>query len=291
MTQSGEDLTHKGEFNLYQMIFVLKGKASFMKNESGEECAHIGQQQHNLCCIHPASVRMVKSSTEDEVICIKLSSTFLDRYLSNYPAWKQFKAGSTTESPSMFTNPNMHITPEISAILYRISQASNSHVFDQLLLESKTIELLALQIAQSEQLRNASRPFCLRKEEMDKMVAAKDILINTPGKPMSLRSLAHQVGTNEFNLKRDFKIAFGCTVYNYLTQHKMEQARTMLEEEEMSIADIASRMGYKYATHFSSAFKKYFGYLPSTIRSGKLSLILFAEDLGITLENFSFLLN
>lgn len=287
MTQSGEESTHKGEFGSYQMVFVLKGKVSFRKSISDEECGYIARQQHNLCCIPAEFVRMVKSNPLDEVICINLSNAFLNQYLSDYPAWKQFKAACTAGDSLMFSNPNMHLTPEIGALLYRFNQKSGNDVLDQLLLESKTIELLALQIAQSEQIRNASRPFSLKKDEMDKMEEARDILINTPGKPLSLRALAHQVGTNEFNLKRDFKIAFGCTVYNYLTQYKMEEARIMLENGDISIAEVASKMGYKYATHFSSAFKKYFGYLPSIIRSSKLSILLMLEHLAFTLESFS----
>lgn len=276
--------------HLFQMIFVLKGKTFFKKKGSDKEYGYIGSQQHNLCCVTPESVRMVMSSLQDEVICINLSAAFLDRYLPNHPAWQQFKAVSDRNTPLMLTTDNMHVTPEISAILHRLDQTSNNSVFDQLLLESKTIELLALQISQFEQIQNASGQLHLKKEDTDKMIAARDILISTGGKQLSLRSLAHLVGTNEFNLKRDFKIVFGSTVYNYLNQHKMEQARTMLEEKDVTIAEVAAKMGYKYATHFSSAFKKYFGYLPSTIRTGKLSVMLFIEDFYRAFENTGLLL-
>jgi len=325
MTQSGEESTLKGEFKsdpenvhafhksveisysrniddggqlevqmfppeptcecLYQMIFVLKGETFFLKKGSKEEYGHIGNQQHNLCRITPTYMRMIMSSPQDEIICINLSSAFLNRYLSNHPAWQQFKTASDHKAPLMLAKPNMHVTPEISAILHRLDQTSDNVIFDQLLLESKVIELLALQISQLEQLRNASRPLNLKKEEMDKMIAARDILINTAGEQLSLRSLAHLVGTNEFNLKRDFKIAFGSTVYNYLNRHKMEQARLMLKEEDISIAEVASKLNYKYATHFSVAFKKYFGYLPSTVKSGKLSIMLFVEEFAIVFES------
>ena len=325
MTQSGEETTLKGEFKsdpenvyafhksveisysrniddreqlevqmfppepasecLYQMIFVLKGKTFFFKNGSKEEYGHIGNQQHNLCCITPKYTRMIMSSPQDEIICINLSSAFLNRYLSNHPAWQQFKTASDHKASFMLAKFNMHVTPEISAILHRLDQTSDNVIFDQLLLESKVIELLALQISQLEQLQTASQPLNLKKEEMDKMVAARDILINTAGEQLSLRSLAHLVGTNEFNLKRDFKIAFGSTVYNYLNRHKMEQARLMLKEEDVSIAEVASKLNYKYATHFSVAFKKYFGYLPSRVKSRKLSIMLFVEDFAVIFES------
>ncbi|WP_407430087.1 helix-turn-helix domain-containing protein [Arcticibacter sp.] len=325
MTQSGEESTQKGEFTsapenvyafhksieisysgnivareqlemqispsetaaeyLYQMIFVLKGECFFLKKGSKEKLLNIGDQQHNLCRFTPGYWRMMMSCAQDEIICVTLSSAFLNRYLYNHPAWQKFNAASDGKAPLMLANPNMHVTPEISAILHRLDQKSDNVTFDQLLLESKVIELLALQISQLEQLENTSRAFGLKKEEMDKMIAARDILINSAGGQLSLRSLAHLVGTNEFNLKRDFKIAFGSTVYNYLNRHKMEQARMMLEEEDISIAEVASKLNYKYATHFSVAFKKYFGYLPSRVKSGRFSILLFTEDFAVLMES------
>ncbi|PRY55248.1 AraC-like DNA-binding protein [Arcticibacter pallidicorallinus] len=298
MTQSGEELTLKGEIRsveitysrtgvdqaepemplppsekpggwIYQMIFVLKGEALFFKRGATSESARIGSQLHNLCCIKPGSLTMALSSPGDEIICINLSAAFLDRYLYNDPAWQKIRTASKRPALVTLAKSNMHITPEISAVLHRLDQSSGDPVCDRLLLESKVMELLALQISQRGQLQNASRSLNLKKEEMDKMVAARDILINADGEQLSLRSLAHLVGTNEFNLKRDFKIAFGSTVYNYLTRHKMEQAKRMLEEEDISVAEVASKLNYKYATHFSVAFKKYFGYLPSRLKSAK----------------------
>jgi AraC-like DNA-binding protein len=35
----------------------------------------------------------------------------------------------------------------------------------------------------------------------------------------------------------------------------------------MTVAAIAMEVGYKNATHFTAAFKKYFGYLPSDVKN------------------------
>lgn len=55
------------------------------------------------------------------------------------------------------------------------------------------------------------------------------------------------------NFKQQFKAAYSVPYMSYLNQYKMEQAKVML-------------MGYKPVTHFTSAFKKYFGYLPDKIK-------------------------
>jgi len=324
MTQSGEQLTLKGEIEqkpenvyllqkslainysiniddrdhvevktfmgdqpatlLFQMIFVLKGKAIFRKRGSDETYASIESQQHNLLGFKPAAVHMFMSSAKDEVICINLSTSFLSRYLPAHHSWQQLSKLSDEQLPLMLAGTNMPFTPEIGTVLQLLNHTTKSNFCDQLILESKTIELLALQLLQLEQLENMPPHVVLKKEDMDKMLAAREILINHSGRPLSLRSLAHLVGTNEFNLKRNFKNAFGNTVYNYLNQHKMDQAKTMLKQGDITIAEVAEKMGYKYATHFSSAFKKYYGYLPKSVKSGKLSMILFLEEIFIALE-------
>ncbi|MNL45156.1 Regulatory protein PchR [compost metagenome] len=138
------------------------------------------------------------------------------------------------------------------------------------------IELLVLQLSQFEQAESDEPMNRLTKEDLDKMHEVKEILIANIDSQFSLRTLAHMVGTNEFNLKKNFKAAFGTTVYGYFNQYKMEQAKVMLLEGDSKISEVSSKIGYKHATHFTSAFKKYFGYLPTRI---KMSLLIFDPEI------------
>lgn len=329
MTQSGEELTLKGEsgyrhdtvFSFHKamavsyavdmdspgrieirmsypdhrqsetlrMIFVLRGEISFM-GQLEFAAVKIGTQQHNLCRISSAAMRMIMSDPADEVICINLSEDFVGRYLpQDHPAQQRLTSRTGSQHPVMLSPFNMSISPEISGILQRLSHTAKSEFCDQLLLESKVIELLALQLSQFEQIQDHGLSAQLKQGEQERMQEVREIVINNTGEQLSLRSLAHLVGTNEFNLKRDFKAAFGTTVYRYLNQYKMEQAKTLLIEKDMTIAEIALKIGYKHATHFTTAFKKYFGYLPNRIRSGKLALLFFVEDFTVLFEQLEFL--
>ncbi|RQO65514.1 hypothetical protein DBR40_23475 [Pedobacter sp. KBW01] len=326
MTQSGEELTLKGEYKhdiesvfsfnkaiafsyimdvadrkkieirmshpddeqleVFQMIFVLKGNVTVHTSDAPDK-VNISVHQHNLCRVAIQSVRMVMSDSSDEVVCINLSAAFLNRYVPvNHPAHRRLMAVRTgKEAPVILSPVNLSVTPEIGTILQRLSDAAQSNFCDQLLLESKVIELLALQLGQFEQLQSSIGTPKLKTEELERMQEAREILIHHVGEKLSLRTLAHLVGTNEFNLKRDFKTVFGNTVYGYLNQFKMEKARSILLAKDITIAEIAKKVGYKHATHFTSAFKKYFGYLPNKIKAGKLSLLIFMEDIIVLFDN------
>ncbi|WP_316734930.1 AraC family transcriptional regulator [Pedobacter aquatilis] len=326
MTQSGEEITLKGEYKplpdsvysfnkaitashsinasdsrkieinmayeddtqpeSYQMIFVLKGSVNIQTKAASGGFLRIDAQQHNLCKVELKSTKMVMDSSRDEVICINLSKDFLLRYVPiNHAAYHHLtKVGK--ETLASLSPVNLPLSPEINAIVQRLSLADKGDFHEQLLLESRVIELLALQISQFEQLQNNTVATPLKPTEMEKMFEAREILIQNTGEQLSLKTLALKVGTNEFNLKRDFKAVFGNTVYGYLNEYKMEQAKSMVIENDLTIAEISEKIGYKHATHFTSAFKKYFGFLPNKLRSGKLSLLLFADEFMALFENF-----
>lgn len=85
-------------------------------------------------------------------------------------------------------------------------------------------------------------------------------------KNYTISELAKEVGTNEQYIKKYFKQYFGKTVMNYATNIKMEHAKKLILTGEYRIADVARMIGYKHPSHFTTAFKKYFGFTPNSLR-------------------------
>lgn len=306
MTPKGEELTQKGEippiFGLkrtitasfsaqgdilktenstsqkLQLIFVVKGSLKFYGLQSKKPLAILTEQQHNLVLAGSDIQWKVEDETH-ELICLEIELSFLERYLpADHLGLINLKKGFDKTQFALFSPQNLHISPEILTILNNLKTSHHTGFCERLFLEAKVLELLMFQSSQFEQINEKTDLRQLKAEEMNRMLAVKEILISHIDNPFSLRDLAHMVGTNEFNLKRNFKIAFGTTVYGYLNQYKMEMAKTMLLEKDITIAEISTKMGYTYPTHFSSAFKKYFGYLPNKLKSTKLSVLVFAFD-------------
>ena len=304
MTPKGEDLTLKGEItnHLFQlkrevsirysenatsfeelkrglnpqqclcMVFMLKGKLNCLLPHDEEPLLVLEDQQHNLLLDHDLLALQCEHEVHDMVF-INIDYSFLSRYLpQDHAGFQNLKRGIDQDQATVFSTYNLHITPEIIAILSSLKTSRHTGFCEKLFLESKVLELLVLQLSQFEQISNSDTKHQLKKDELEKMYEVREILTGNIQEQLSLRTLSHMVGTNEFNLKRNFKIAFGTTVYGYLNQYKMEQAKSLLIKEDITIAAISRKMGYKYATHFSSAFKKHFGYLPNKIRASKLSL-------------------
>jgi len=268
-----------------QMIFLLKGDLSGYLPGSKKASLKFTEQQHNILLSNENLQLRLKSDVH-EIILICIDHSFLSRYIPfDHLGYINLKNGMDDNKPALFSRYNFYLTPEISEILQALRTSTHSGFCEKLFLESKILELLVLQLSQFEQLKDCDAKQQLKKVELDKMHKAKEILTDDLNLQISLRSLAHMVGTNEFNLKRNFKIAFGTTVFGYLNQYKMARAKRMLVEKDITIAEVSEKMGFKYATHFSSAFKKYFGYLPNKIKTGKLPLLLFLEDFSVLFDN------
>jgi AraC-like DNA-binding protein len=82
---------------------------------------------------------------------------------------------------------------------------------------------------------------------------------------LSLDSCAERFGTSPYTLSRAFKQVTGINFIDYLTQIRIDQAKSLLRESELKINDIADQVGYRH-TYFNRIFKKYEGITPSHYR-------------------------
>lgn len=82
---------------------------------------------------------------------------------------------------------------------------------------------------------------------------------------MPLEKFGYLTGRSLTTFKRDFKKAFNTTPQKWLTQKRLELAHYELAEKKRKPAEICYEIGFENLSHFSYAFKKYFGYAPTTL--------------------------
>ncbi|MEH1837056.1 MAG: helix-turn-helix transcriptional regulator [Nostoc sp.] len=84
--------------------------------------------------------------------------------------------------------------------------------------------------------------------------------------------LAEMVHLGERKLQQGFKEIFGTTVFGYLHDYRMEQAKIMLSGTKMQVAEVSNAVGYAHLGYFAQAFKKKFGIMPKECQRGKKPL-------------------
>ncbi len=81
-----------------------------------------------------------------------------------------------------------------------------------------------------------------------------------------LAGLARSVGTNTRQLNEAFRKYAGVTVFDYLREARMKEARHLLCETSLEVQTIANDLGYGSAANFSTAFRERFGLSPRQYR-------------------------
>ncbi|MEH2179547.1 helix-turn-helix transcriptional regulator [Nostoc sp.] len=158
-------------------------------------------------------------------------------------------------------------TPGMQVALQQILHCPYQDMTQKMYLEGKIWELTALLLellkAKQELPSNIGQ---LKPEDVDRICYAKKLLLNRLDNPPSLTELARQVGLNDCTLKRGFRQVFGKTAFSYLHDYRLEQARQLLTTGEMKVAEVAEAIGFADRSYFAAAFRKKFGYNPSSLK-------------------------
>lgn len=80
---------------------------------------------------------------------------------------------------------------------------------------------------------------------------------------LSIRDIAKMCSVDESCFRRLFKQYSGISPSEYRTQNLMRQAQTLLRSGDLTVSEIALRLGYDDVSYFSRVFKKKIGLSPS----------------------------
>ncbi|MHA4808005.1 helix-turn-helix domain-containing protein [Flavitalea flava] len=104
--------------------------------------------------------------------------------------------------------------------------------------------------------------FLANEADRDKIVKAREVLLQHIGEPLTIKELSRKVAINECYLKKGFKEMFGTTIFDFYQSQRMEHARYLLYEKGLSVTEVSVMLGYSSISHFSTAFKKHTGLKP-----------------------------
>jgi AraC family transcriptional activator of pyochelin receptor len=158
------------------------------------------------------------------------------------------------------------IAPEIPPILQQILDCSYQGAMKQWYLEAKALELMTLQLSQIQQSTINSNEQLRSLDISHRIYQAKEMLLQNWLNPPSILELAQQVGIYHMKLKQEFKEVFGTTPFNYLREYRLEKAKQMLQDSQLTIVAIANAVGYANPGHFAAAFKRKYGMTPKEFR-------------------------
>lgn len=156
---------------------------------------------------------------------------------------------------------NRQIADVVQSIRHCEFQGPTRYIF----IESKMLELFALQMEHLHSFQPTPGKDQWRKEDREKILALREYIETAYLEPLNLKGLTLAFGLNEYKLKKGYRHFFNTTVFEHILQLRMQKAQTLLNDQQLTVSDVAHLVGYNNASSFSYEFKKRFGYNPSQV--------------------------
>ena len=172
-----------------------------------------------------------------------------------------------------------------SALLKNIIENKQPFLFEQfvsLKLEQIAAELITTKVdkslhpffyqVKSEELicyllmelihREGSAIQAINMEDVKRIYAARERLLEDLANPPSLDELATHANMSLSKLKRLFKQVYGQNVYQYFQDIRMKEAAYLLKHKGMSVSEAGYALGFSNLSHFTRVFEAHIGTKP-----------------------------
>lgn len=93
-----------------------------------------------------------------------------------------------------------------------------------------------------------------------------DLIIANFSERLPIRTLAEYQEVSRRTLERRFRFALGCSVERAIVRLRLEAARILLSETDLSITHVSVDVGFLHPSQLTHAFRREFGQSPSEYR-------------------------
>ncbi|MDF2538150.1 MAG: ydeC [Herbinix sp.] len=157
---------------------------------------------------------------------------------------------------------------KINELLKAIYQEENEKRYGyKLAMKGKFYELithlLRNYVLKSEEAKDNIR----RRRNLNRLNTVMKYIQDNYSEPITNEELAELVHVSEYRFCHLFKESLGQSPSNFINEVRLKKAYHLLEQKEMTIAEIAAAVGFQDYNNFGRLFRKYYGFAPSNVWS------------------------
>ena len=240
----------------YAMNYVYSGE---MILDNGKEQIHVGKGE---CVYIPRDhhITMYKKTYNGERYCgifLNFTRNFLREM---YAKLEQFKVPANTPKLNKEV-VKLPKTAEITSLFASLVPFFDPEVkpqddFMHLKLQEGLLALLHIDKRFATKLFDFNEPW---------KIDILDFLNKNYMYEFTIEELAHYTGRSLATFKRDFKKISDLTPEKWLIRKRLEVAYALMCEGGLKIADVYAKVGFKNQSHFSTAFKRQYGIVPTAV--------------------------
>jgi AraC-like DNA-binding protein len=172
-----------------------------------------------------------------------------------------------TEAKSKFHYSGDY-SASLNAIMDRIKDYSANGMVRRLYLHAVSMEILSEQIRVFiDERKDQKHQNMLRQSEVNTVSQIAEDVKNNLAEKHLLTELTLKTGLNENKLQAGFRILFNKSVKGFIQNARMDTARDLLVNTDLTISEIVYLIGLSNGGHFSKLFKQSFGMTPTAYRT------------------------
>jgi len=241
------------EDSILELSYLLEGDQIIDINGINRTFIYENQESYLVYLPNQISGAVRYGHKKMKEVKIRMDSHFLKKHHLTH-AIDRLNINQISEKN--FINP---ITSEKHEILASFFKDRFEGTAQRLFLESQTLNLLSIQLKEKS---SQSKP----NNTLKKIYQTQQLISEDLSQHYSIKELSKIIGLNDFILKKEFKKVFDKSIFEYLTDLRMNKSIELLEHSNQPIYEIAETVGYKNATHFSAAFKRSKNLTPKAYR-------------------------
>ena len=252
------DMNSEEHFHYYgELLYIMSGSYYININKAAT-CTKKG----DFILIMPNETHSVHIRTNGEVFCMQFSSDVIPQFsniLVDYSLCHNVKAYSQM---SCISHSSINTALKLSQAGHS-REAAPSEFSTPADISLKTGLLLIL-------LSDMTDKNLVRKKtsiQNKYCQAALDYIEHHYTEDLSLNAIASNLGINQSYLSRLFSSSLHITCSEYITNRRLEHAKTLILHTCKSIVSIMLEAGFNSERTFYRCFKKRYGFTPSELRS------------------------
>jgi AraC family transcriptional regulator len=238
-------------------ITIHLNHVAVVKEQTLDGCLRCDRFRDGDICLTPATAPVsVRLHDAIELISLYLEPTFMRRIMAE-----------VTDADSFELVPQFKLS---DPLIYQIGVALKANlespgVYDRLYIESMATAISAhlLQHYSTQKLKAQNYSNGLPQTQLRQVT---EYINEHSAQNPSLMQMAEIVQMSPYYFSRLFKQSTGLTPHQYLLKCRTEQAKRLLRTTNLSIAAIATQIGFVDQSHLARHFKRYVGMPPSQFR-------------------------
>ncbi|MEQ4619156.1 MAG: AraC family transcriptional regulator [Corticimicrobacter sp.] len=201
-----------------------------------------------------------------DYVVIRLPQALSERLLVDDLEQLRQRQGGYRNVPASMWVLGGHASHTMQALGRQVMSCPLDGASGELYRIGKGLEMVALLLADLVSAGTVRRPdTAISVREANRLQQVRDRLLAQLMETPSLPTLAREAGLSVSRLTAGFRMQYGCSVYDFVREQRLQQAYRLLVSRGMSVSEVAWRCGYT-DSHFSKAFRQRFGISPRNIR-------------------------